>query len=35
VTLNDLHIRSERLAGQMELANVIEFADMVANTRKG
>jgi Ca-activated chloride channel family protein len=35
VTLNDLHIRSQRLAGQMELADVIEFANMVANTREG
>jgi Ca-activated chloride channel family protein len=35
MTLNDLHIRSQRLAGQMELADVIEFANMVANTREG
>jgi Ca-activated chloride channel family protein len=33
VNLNDLRIRSERLAGQMELADVVEFADLVASTR--
>ncbi|MCB8944147.1 MAG: von Willebrand factor type A domain-containing protein [Ardenticatenaceae bacterium] len=33
VTLNDLRIRSERLAGQMELADVVEFANLVASTR--
>jgi Ca-activated chloride channel family protein len=33
VTLNDLRIRSERLAGQMELADVAEFANLVASTR--
>jgi Ca-activated chloride channel family protein len=33
VTLNDLRIRSERLAGQMELTDVLEFADLVASTR--
>ena len=35
VNLNDLQIRSQRLAGQMELADVIEFADLVASTREG
>jgi Ca-activated chloride channel family protein len=33
VTLSDLRIRSERLAGQMELPDVVEFATLVANTR--
>jgi Ca-activated chloride channel family protein len=33
VNLNDLRIRSERLAGQMELPDVVEFASLVASTR--